>query len=105
MIKRVDAETSEFEECTTLLQAMRAVHGRMLKDMLIDLSSDRVRDEVAEMQASMGSSILNLGAKKAFLALCERLRDLLATRSAGTARSGRCSRPRSAASMPSSASA
>jgi hypothetical protein len=79
MIKRVDAETSEFEECTTLLQAMRAVHGRMLKDMLIDLSSDRVRDEVAEMQASMGASILNLGAKKAFLALCERLRGLLAT--------------------------
>ncbi len=79
MIKRVDAETSEFEECTTLLQAMRAVHGRMLKDMLIDLSSDRVRDEVAEMQASMGSSILNLGARKAFLALCERLRGLLAS--------------------------
>jgi len=79
MIKRVDAETSEFEECTTLLQAMRAVHGRMLKDMLIDLSSDRVRDEVAEMQTSMGASILNLGAKKAFLALCERLRGLLAS--------------------------
>ncbi|MCE9658676.1 MAG: dynamin family protein [Burkholderiales bacterium] len=78
MIKRVDAETAEFEECTTLLQAMRAVHGRMLKDMLIDLSSDRVRDEVAEMQASMGASILNLGARKAFLALCERLRGLLA---------------------------
>ena len=78
MLKRIDAETTEFEECTTLLQAMRAVHGRMLKDMLLDLSSDRVRDEVAEMQASMGASILNLGAKKAFLALCERLRGLLA---------------------------
>jgi hypothetical protein len=51
----------------------------MLKDMLLDLSSDRVRDEVAEMQASMGTSVLNLGAKKAFLALCERLRNLLAT--------------------------
>jgi hypothetical protein len=77
MLKRVDAETTEFEECTTMLQAMRAVHGRMLKDMLVDLSSDRVRDEVAEMQASMGASILNLRAKKAFLALCERLRGLL----------------------------
>ena len=77
ILKRVDAETSEFEECTTMLQAMRAVHGRMLKDMLVDLSSDRVRDEVAEMQASMGASILNLGAKKAFLALCERLHGLL----------------------------
>jgi hypothetical protein len=79
MIKRVDAETSEFEECTTLLQAMRSVHARMLKDMLVDLSSDRVRDEVAEMQSSMGTSILNLGAKKAFVALCERLRASLAS--------------------------
>jgi hypothetical protein len=79
MIKRVDAETVEFEECTTLLQAMRSVHARMLKDMLVDLSSDRVRDEVAEMQASMGVSILHLGAKKAFVVLCERLRALLAS--------------------------
>lgn len=79
MIKRVDAETAEFEECTTLLQAMRSVHARMLKEMLVDLSSDRVRDEVAEMQSSMGTSILNLGAKKAFVALCERLRATLAS--------------------------
>jgi hypothetical protein len=58
---------------------MRSVHARMLKDMLVDLSSDRVRDEVAEMQASMGVSILHLGAKKAFVVLCERLRALLAS--------------------------
>jgi hypothetical protein len=79
MLKRVEAETAEFEECTTLLQAMRSVHARMLKDMLVDLSSDRLRDEVAEMQASMGSAFLNLGARKAFIALCERLRELLAS--------------------------
>jgi len=78
MLKRVDAETAEFEDCTTLLQAMRSVHARMLKDMIVDLSSDRLRDEVAEMQATMGSSILNLGARKAFVALCERLHGLLA---------------------------
>ncbi len=78
MLKRVEAETTEFEGCTTLLQAMRAVHGRMLKDMLHDISSDRVRDEVAEMQAQMSSSFLAFGARKAFLDLCERLRALLA---------------------------
>ena len=77
MLKRVEAETAEFEQCTTLLQAMRSVHARMLKDMLVDLSSDRLRDEVAEMQASMGSAFLNLGARRAFVALCERLRALL----------------------------
>ena len=79
MLKRADAETTEFEECTTLLQAMRSVHARMLKDMLVELSSDKVRDEVAAMQAAMGTSILNLGAKRAFLALCERLRALVFT--------------------------
>jgi len=78
MLRRVEAETLEFEECTTILQAMRAVHARMLKDMLVDLSSDRLRDEVAEMQASMSSGFLNLGARKSFVALCTRLRELLA---------------------------
>ncbi|HEX4235875.1 MAG TPA: dynamin family protein [Caldimonas sp.] len=78
MLKRVEAETAEFEQCTTLLQAMRSVHARMLKDVLVDLSSDRLRDEVAEMQAAMGSGFMHLGARKAFIALCERLRALLA---------------------------
>jgi hypothetical protein len=77
MLQRVDAETTEFEACTTKLQAMRAVHSRMLKDALIGLSSDRLREEVGEMQAHMSASLLNLGAKKAFLALCHRLRGLL----------------------------
>jgi hypothetical protein len=77
MGKRVEAEMLEFEECTKILQAMRSVHARMLKDMLVDLSSDRLRDEVAEMQAAMSSGFLNLGARKAFVALCERLRALL----------------------------
>ena len=77
MIQRVDAETTEFEACTTKLQAMRAVHSRMLKDALVGLSSDRLREEVGQMQAEMNASLLNLGAKKAFLALCQRLRALL----------------------------
>ena len=79
MLQRVDAERAEFEQCTTLLQAMRSVHGRMLKELLVDLSSDRVRAEVAEMQRAMSASVLNLGAKKAFLAMCERLNALLAS--------------------------
>src|SRR5205085_3919915 len=47
MLKRVEEETAEFELCTTRLQALRVVHSRMLKDMLIGLSSDRLREEVA----------------------------------------------------------
>jgi hypothetical protein len=77
MIERVDAETREFEQCTARLQAMRMVHSRMLKNALVDLTSDRLREEVAEMQAAMHASLLNLGAKKAFMGLCSRLRELL----------------------------
>ncbi|MEO8155167.1 MAG: dynamin family protein [Rhizobacter sp.] len=77
MLERVDAETAEFEQCTSRLQAMRMVHSRMLKNALVDLTSDRLREEVNEMQTAMNASLLNLGAKKAFLALCARLRELL----------------------------
>jgi hypothetical protein len=77
MLERVDAETAEFEQCTARLQAMRMVHSRMLKNALVDLTSDRLREEVNEMQTAMNASLLNLGAKKAFLALCARLRELL----------------------------
>ena len=77
MIERVDAETAEFEQCTTRLQALRAVQGRMLKDTLVGLSSDRLRDEVSAMQRAIAASLFNLGAKGAFLDLCARLRGLL----------------------------
>lgn len=77
MLRRVEQETAEFEQCTSQLQALRVVHGRMLKDSLSHLSNDRLREEVAQMQADMRASILNLGAKKAFTALCKRLRGLL----------------------------
>ncbi|WP_298828866.1 dynamin family protein [uncultured Piscinibacter sp.] len=78
MLQRVEAETAEFEACTTKLQAMRMVHSRMLKDAMVGLSSDRLREEVATMQQQMSASLLNLGAKRSFVALCQRLRALLA---------------------------
>ena len=81
MLQRVEAETKEFEQCTVRLQAMRVVHTRMLKDALVGLSSDRLREEVTQMQTEMKASLLNLGAKKAFVGLCVRLRALLASAS------------------------
>jgi hypothetical protein len=77
MLDRVQAETAEFEHCTTRLHALRVVHARMMKDALVDLSSDRLREEVEQMQMAMSASIMNLGAKKAFTALCAKLRNLL----------------------------
>jgi len=61
------------------LQAMRTVHSRILKDMLVGLSTDRVQEEVTRMQESMKGSVLNLGAKKAFVALCRSLNSMLGT--------------------------
>jgi hypothetical protein len=83
MLKRVEEETAEFELCTTRLQALRVVHGRMLKDTLVGLSSDRLREEVAQMQSEMSASLLNLGAKRAFIGLCKRLRKLLVAAQSG----------------------
>ena len=77
MIERVDLEMVEFERCTERLAAVRVVHARMLRDLLIGLSSDQLRDEVALMQRQASATLFNLGAKKAFIALCARLRDRL----------------------------
>ena len=77
MLQRVQAEASEFEQCTARLAAMRSVHARMLKDALAELSADRLRQEVDGLQKVLGGSWLPLGAKKAFVDLCERLRGLI----------------------------
>ncbi len=77
MLQRVQAEAAEFEQCTARLAAMRSVHARMLKDALAELSADRVRQEVDVLQQVLGGSWLPLGAKKAFVELCARLRGLI----------------------------
>lgn len=75
MLQRVQAEANEFEQCTARLQAMRSVHARMLRDVLVELSSERLRQEVEALQQVLGGSWLPIGAKKAFIELCARLRD------------------------------
>ncbi|RZL11450.1 MAG: dynamin family protein [Rubrivivax sp.] len=77
MLQRVQAEATEFEQCTARLTAMRSIHARMLKDALKDLSSERLRQEVDVLQQVLGGSWLPLGAKKAFIELCGRLRGLI----------------------------
>jgi hypothetical protein len=77
MLQRVDSETEEFETCITRLAAVRSVHSRMLRDVLVLLQSERLRDEVTTMQREITVSLFNLGAKKSFVALCARLRELL----------------------------
>ena len=77
MIQRVQAEATDFEQCTARLHAMRSIHGRMLRSALQDLSSERLRLEVDQLQQVLGGSWLPLGARRAFVELCERLRVLI----------------------------
>lgn len=77
MLKRVDQEAAEFEACTAQLQAIRTVHARMLKNALAGLAGDRLRDEVVQMHKQARATLFNFGAKKAFAALCDRLRAML----------------------------
>ncbi|MFN7723820.1 MAG: dynamin family protein [Rubrivivax sp.] len=82
MLQRVEAESAEFEGCTTRLAAVRAVQTRLLRNVLAKLSSDALRAEVAAMQSAIGAKPLGLGlggpgARQAFATLCERLRNAL----------------------------
>jgi hypothetical protein len=75
--KRIATETAEFEQCIVQMKAVRAVHSRMFRQTLQGLSSDRLRDELAQMQQSIGASLLKLNAKKIFAETCARLRAML----------------------------
>jgi hypothetical protein len=77
LIERVNIESKEFERCTERLTALRAVHARALKEQLLGLASDALRDEVLQMQDEAAATLFNLGARKAFAALCSRLRGRL----------------------------
>ena len=77
MLQRVAAETGEFEACTTQLSALRAVHGRMLKELMQQLSGERLKHEVDGMIASIRDSLLKLGAKRSYTQLFDSLRRML----------------------------
>lgn len=74
MLQRARAEAQEFEQCTARLAALRSVHSRMLKDALLGLASDRLREPVDGFQATLEGSIFHLGARKAFVEMCAQLR-------------------------------
>lgn len=78
MLGRLDAEMGDFERCHARLSALRSVHQRHVHKALGALSSDVLRHEMAAMREQLTGTALQLGARKAFAALCERLRAALA---------------------------
>lgn len=76
-LERLEGEAQEFERCTGRLAALRSVQSRLVGDALHLMSPAQLREEVVRMQSECTGRLLNLGARKAFAALCTRLRGLL----------------------------
>ena len=78
MLLRLDAEMGDFELCQTRLAAVRAVHQRQLAKAMAPLASEPLHADVAALGRLLASQPLRLGGRKAFQALCARLRQALA---------------------------
>jgi hypothetical protein len=77
LLDRVGEDAAEFERCVTRLTALRAVQTRLLRDTQNQLSSERIRAEVKQLQDALNKGILHLGARTAFLTMCDKLRHAL----------------------------
>ena len=78
LVERVEAESADFERCTSRLAALRAVQLRIQRELLTALSSETLRVEVGAMHAAMLAKPLRLGARAAFETLLARLRAAIA---------------------------
>src|ERR1700761_7492822 len=85
LLDRVQEDSAEFERCVARLTALRAVQSRLLRDTQNQLSSERIRAEVKELQAALNSGWLHLGARQAFLGMCNKLRHALSDSEVTTA--------------------
>jgi hypothetical protein len=77
LLDRVNDDANEFERCVTRLTALRAVQARMMRETQSQLSSDRIKAEVKQLQTALNTGWLHLGARQAFLGMCEKLRHAL----------------------------
>ena len=84
LLDRVQEDAAEFERCVTRLTALRAVQTRLLRETQNQLSSERIRAEVKQLQAALNSGWLHLGARQAFLGMCDKLRHALSDAEVGT---------------------
>ncbi len=75
--ERIDREVAEFEQSTPRLAALRAVMARQLRAATEQLTSARIREEIARMHAESASGWFKLGAGRAFTLLGGRLRELI----------------------------
>lgn len=77
MRARIEQEQREFDLSTTKIQALRAVHLKLLKDVFAQLGSKALKAELSELAHALQQGGLKLGAKKIYLQTFDRLRTTL----------------------------
>lgn len=75
--QRVEEEAVEFEHSHSTLLALRGMQARLIDTTLDVLSNANLESEIDRTQSEMKATLLNLGARKAFVSLCARLCDRL----------------------------
>lgn len=70
---RIEGEHKEFDQCTLKIQAMRALHMRMLKEIFQLLGSAALKAELAELKGALDQRGLKLGVRKIYAQTFERL--------------------------------
>jgi hypothetical protein len=79
LARRVEQEAAEFERGVARVATIQGMHARMLRNQKLELATEAVAGDVEAMQLQATRRLFNLGAKKAFAGLFERLRERLNT--------------------------
>ena len=71
---RIEQEQSEFDLSSARIQAVRSVHLKMLKELLMTLGSNRLKAEVAQLTEALKQPGIKLGVGKVYAQAFDRVR-------------------------------
>jgi len=77
MRHRVEQEQREFDRSTAKIQAVRAVHLRLLRDVFDQLGAKSLKVELAELAQTLQQKGLKLGVRKVYVQTFDKLRRTL----------------------------
>ncbi|MDF1484274.1 dynamin family protein [Ramlibacter sp. H39-3-26] len=77
MRSRIEQEQREFDQSTSKIHAVRAVHIKLLREVFQMLGGPAIKSEMAELTQMLQQRGLKLGVRKAYVQTFERLRAIL----------------------------
>lgn len=77
MRQRIEQERNEFDLSTSKIQAVRAVHLKLLRDVFQQLGAKALKVELAELAQTLQQKGLKLGVKKIYVQTFDKLRGTL----------------------------